>query len=176
MPRRRSPRRSGRARTRALAHACFILDWALFDSGRPEEATHSARALEIYERLGDLDRQAAVLNNLGGFAYHEGRWDEAVALYRARRDASERAGDVANAAFGDCNVGEVLSDQGRWDGGGGRSCRRARAHLARLRVRREAAAFATALLGRNAVRAGRHAEGAAAARGGRAPPHARCAR
>ena len=99
----------------ALAHACFILDWALFDSGRPEEATHSARALEIYERLGDLDRQAAVLNNLGGFAYHEGRWDDAVELYRRSRDASERAGDLGNAAFGDCNVGEVLSDQGRWD-------------------------------------------------------------
>ena len=99
----------------ALAHACFILDWALFDSGRPEEATHSARALAIYERLGDLDRQAAVLNNLGGFAYHEGRWDDAVELYRRSRDASERAGDLANAAFGDCNVGEVLSDQGRWD-------------------------------------------------------------
>ena len=51
----------------ALAHACFILDWALFDSGRPQEATHSHRSLEIYERLGEFDRQAAVLNNLGGF-------------------------------------------------------------------------------------------------------------
>ena len=28
-------------------------------------------------------------------------------------DASKRAGDVANAAFGDCNVGEVPRDQGR---------------------------------------------------------------
>src|SRR4029453_14953491 len=97
----------------ALAQACFVLDWALVESGRPSEAVHSARALEIYERLGQLDRQAAVLNNLGGFAYREGRWDQAVALYRRGADASIRAGDVANAAFGDCNVGEVLSNQGR---------------------------------------------------------------
>ena len=98
----------------ALAHASFILDWALFDSGRPQEATHSHRSLEIYERHGEFDRQAAVLNNLGGFAYHEGRWDDAVELYRRAAEVSARAGDVANAAFGDCNVGEVLSDQGRW--------------------------------------------------------------
>lgn len=141
----------------ALAHACFILDWALFDSGRPEEATHSARALEIYERLGDLDRQAAVLNNLGGFAYHEGRWDDAVELYRRSRDASERAGDLANAAYGDYNVGEVLSDQGRWEEAEV-ELRRARRTWRGSGYESEAAA-AAALLGRNAVRAGRHAEG-----------------
>ena len=97
----------------SLAHAWFILDWALYDAGRPEEATHSDGALAIYERLGDLDRQAAVLNNLGGFAYHDGRWHDAVALYQRAAEASERAGDTANAAFGACNTGEVLSDQGR---------------------------------------------------------------
>ena len=75
----------------SLAHAWFILDWALYDIGRPEEATHSRGALAIYERLGDLDRQAAVLNNLGGFAYHEGRWHDAVELYqRARRGVRAR--------------------------------------------------------------------------------------
>ena len=141
----------------ALAQACHILDWALFDSGRADEATHSARALEIYERLGDLDRQAAVLNNMGGFAYHQGRWKEAVELYRRAAEASARAGDAANAAFGDCNVGEVLGDQGHLEQAGQR-LRRA------LRVWRGSsydwgAAFATALLGRTAVRAGRHAEG-----------------
>ena len=141
----------------ALAQACHILDWALFDAGRAAEATHSDRALRIYERIGDLDRQAAVLNNMGGFAYHEGRWQEAVELYRRAAEASARAGDVANAAFGDCNVGEVLGDQGR--------LAQAEQHLRRaLRVWRGSsydwsAAFATALLGRTAVRAGRYAEG-----------------
>ena len=156
----------------ALAQACHILDWALFDSGRAAEATHSARALEIYERLGDLDRQAAVLNNLGGFAYHEGRWDEAVELYRRAAEASARAGDVANAAFGDCNVGEVLADQGH--------LAQAEQRLRRaLRVWRGSsydwgAAFATGLLGRTADPRGPLRRGARAARGraGAVPPAA----
>jgi class 3 adenylate cyclase/tetratricopeptide (TPR) repeat protein len=140
----------------ALAHACFVLDWALVDSGRADEATHSPRALEIYERLGDLDRQAAVLNNMGGFAYHEGRWDDAVGLYRRAAEASERAGDIANAAFGNCNVGEVLSDQGHMEFADG-ELRRA------LRIWRGSGyewgtAIVTALLGRIAVRVGAHGE------------------
>ena len=140
----------------ALAHACFILDWALYDAGRVHEATHSARALELYRRLGDADRQAAVLNNLGGFAYHEGRWGDAVALYEQAAEASERAGDVANAAFGACNVGEVLNDQGRLE--------EAEAKLRQaLRIWRGSqydwgTAFVTAQLGRAAARAGRHDE------------------
>jgi tetratricopeptide (TPR) repeat protein len=140
----------------ALAHSCYVLDWALVESGRPAEATHSARALEIYTRLGDLDRQAAIYNNLGGFAYFEGRWADAVALYLRGAEASIRAGDAANAAFGDCNVGEVLADQGHLAD--------AEARLRRaLRVWRATGyewgvAFSTALLGRVAVRDGRDAD------------------
>jgi tetratricopeptide (TPR) repeat protein len=141
----------------ALAQACHVLDWALVQSGRPAEAVHSERALAIYGRLGQLDREAAVLNNLGGFAYFEGRWDDAVALYRRGADASVRAGDLANAAYGDCNVGEVLSDQGRL------------AEAAKLlnRARRVwrgtgydwGVAFVTAQLGRIAVREKRRDDG-----------------
>ena len=141
----------------ALAQACHVLDWALVQSGRPSEAVHSDRALQIYGRLGQLDREAAVLNNLGGFAYFEGRWDDAVALYRRGADASVRAGDLANAAYGDCNVGEVLSDQGRL----------AEATKLLNRARRVwrgtgydwGVAFVTAQLGRIAVREGRRDEG-----------------
>jgi tetratricopeptide (TPR) repeat protein len=140
----------------ALAQACVILDWALFESGRPGEAVHSPRALAIYERLGDQDRQAAVLNNMGGFAYLEGRWADAVELYRRGAAASERAGDTANAASGTCNVGEVLSDRGHY--------READVELRRaLRIwrgsgRESSAAYATAQLGRIAARMGAHAE------------------
>ena len=125
----------GAGEERAVAHACHVLDWALHDAGRPEEATHSARALAIYERLGDLDRQAAVLNNLGAFAFHAGDWREAVVLYRRAANASAQAGDVVNAAFGDCNVGEVLVEQGRLTAAD-EALRAARARLARHRRRR----------------------------------------
>ncbi len=58
--------------------------------GRLDEAVYSARAIEIYEELGDLDRLAWVLNNLGGLTYLEGRWDEALELAeRARGDLQE---------------------------------------------------------------------------------------
>ena len=142
---------------RAIAHACHLLDWALHDAGRGDEATYSARALEIYERLDDLDRQAAVLNNLGAFAFHRGDWPEAVVLYRRAGNASAQAGDAVNAAFGDCNVGEVLVEQGRltaadqalrramqvWGGSGYDS----------------GVAYALALLGRAAVHQGRTEDG-----------------
>ena len=66
----------------ALAHACYALDYALVESGRPDEATNSWRALEIYEQLGDPEHEFLVLNNLGGIAYWDDRWDDAVELYR----------------------------------------------------------------------------------------------
>jgi class 3 adenylate cyclase/tetratricopeptide (TPR) repeat protein len=138
----------------ALANACYVLDWALVESGRAEEAVHSSRALEIYGRLGEINRQAAVLNNMGGFAYRDGRWRDAVELYRRGAEASLRAGDLADAAFGDCNIGEVLADRGRLD--------EAEVLLRRaLRTWRGSGydwgvAYATAIIGRAAARAGRH--------------------
>ena len=53
---------------RALAHACYVLDMALVESGRPDEATNSWRALEIYQQLGDPEHEHIVLNNLGAAA------------------------------------------------------------------------------------------------------------
>ena len=69
----------------ALAHACYVLDWALVESGRSAEADHSQRALEIYQQLGDAEHEHMVLNNLGMFAYFDGRWGDAVALVSAGR-------------------------------------------------------------------------------------------
>ena len=136
-----------------VAHACFVLDWALHDAGRAEEAVQSDRALAIYTALGDLDRQAAVLNNLGAYAFHDGRWTDAVVLYRRAGNLCTRAGDLGNAAFADCNVGEVLVMQGRLTAAD-EALRRA------LRVWRgtgddSGVAFANALLGRAAVHQGR---------------------
>jgi class 3 adenylate cyclase/tetratricopeptide (TPR) repeat protein len=136
----------------ALARACYGLDWALRESGHPEDAEYSWRALQIYEELGDPERESTVLNNLGMFAYFDGRWDDAVTLYRRSRESSDRAGTPANVARTDVNIGEILSDQGRVE--------EAREHLERARRvysgtgERHSVAFVDLLLARLATRGG----------------------
>jgi tetratricopeptide (TPR) repeat protein len=100
---------------RALARASYTLDWALVGSGRSDEAEHSARALAIYRKLREPEYESIVLNNLGMFAYFDGLWDDAVRLYRRAGEASTRAGRVGDAAYTDCNIGEIRSDKGRYD-------------------------------------------------------------
>ena len=140
----------------AIAHACFILDWALWESGRGDEAVYSPRALDIYRSQHDLEQEGAVLNNLGMFAYYDGRWGEASRLYQEAATALDAAGNVDRAAIAIVNIGEVLSDQGHLE--------QAESELRRaLRVGRSSVnpgliAFAQALLGRAAARAGRFGE------------------
>lgn len=142
---------------RALARACYLLDWALVASGQREQATYSQRALEIYSRLGDPEREARVVINLGAFAYEDGRWDDAVDLYRRGAELSLRAGNLDVAAFGDMNIGEILSDQGRL-GEAAVYLKRARRVLSSI-GQMQGVAFATLYLGRLTMREGRHAEG-----------------
>lgn len=142
---------------RALAHALFVLDWALVTLGRIDEATHSARALAIYEALDDLPGQSVVANGMGGFAYWQGRWDDARLLYERSRAIRERLGDPVTAGDGTYNIAEILVDQGRFDEAEamlGDVLRTWRAADARSRV-----ADATRLLGRIASRTGRAGEG-----------------
>ena len=145
----------------ALAHASYVLDEALFESGqvRPGDAPNSVRALEIYARLGDPEQEHKVLNNMGGLAYFAGNWETAAELYRRAADRSERAGKPADTAYSDCNIAEILSDQGHLS--------EAEAHLKRARRvwsstgDRQGVGYANILLGRLAVRDGRHEEGLA---------------
>ena len=139
----------------ALAKAWYLQDMSLWNLGRGEEAVHTEDALRIYEELGDVDGQGGVMNNLGGYAYWRGEWDRAVDLYERGREARVRTGNVAVAAEGDVNVGEICSDQGRLDDA-----------LERLgdalRVWSSAgsvdAPFAEALMGRTLARQGRFEE------------------
>jgi class 3 adenylate cyclase/tetratricopeptide (TPR) repeat protein len=94
------------------AHACYILDWAYAEAGRFDLATHSARALELYGQLGDIPGQGHVLNNLGAFAYMQGRWDEAIDLFERAGDAYTRAGSAVDAARTKANIAQILSDRG----------------------------------------------------------------
>ena len=99
----------------AEAHALFISDWAWTSLGRSDRATNSERALEIYTELGDLRGQAVVLNNLGVFAYFRGDWDDAISYYERGREARVATGNDIDAAFGTCNVAEILANQGHYE-------------------------------------------------------------
>jgi tetratricopeptide (TPR) repeat protein len=99
----------------ALGRGLMVLDLALVEQGRLDEATHGERALEVFERLGDLNQQAFVWNNLGLVAFYRGRWDEALACYARAKEAWERTGDRASVTFADVNMGEILTGQGRHD-------------------------------------------------------------
>ena len=136
----------------AVARACYALDWALRECGHPEDANYSWRALQIYRELGDPERESTVLNNLGMFAYFEGRWDDALALYRRSRASSERAGTPADVARSDCNIGEILSDQGRVEDAE-EHLKRAR-HVWRGTCEPHSVAFIDVLLARLATRRG----------------------
>ena len=100
----------------ALAQAYFILDWAYLALGTPEEAGYSAQAIEIYEELGDLDRLASVLNNLGGWAYLDGRWEEALELSGRAEQALVQIGDRVSASIAAFNSAEIRADQGKVEG------------------------------------------------------------
>jgi tetratricopeptide (TPR) repeat protein len=97
---------------RALARAYLIYDYAQRSLGLARHAQPTERALEIYTRLGDLSGQATASNNLGVFAFHVGRWDEALKLYRQARAARLKTGDPVNAAMYDANIAEILANQG----------------------------------------------------------------
>ncbi|MGI9609198.1 MAG: tetratricopeptide repeat protein, partial [Acidimicrobiia bacterium] len=91
-----------------------VMDWALFMLGRSDEAVHSQGALEIFQRLGNLQDEAGLSTNLGAFAYFDGDWAKAIEYYEIGREASERAGNTVDAAVAAANLGEVLVNQGRW--------------------------------------------------------------
>jgi tetratricopeptide (TPR) repeat protein len=97
----------------ALAQAYFLLDWAYVALARPAEAVYSVRAIAIYEELGNLDLLAWVLNNLGGYTYLDGKWDEAIELAERARDTFRKIGDDTHALIAALNIAEVRSDQGR---------------------------------------------------------------
>jgi predicted ATPase/class 3 adenylate cyclase len=140
----------------ALAHAYGILDWAYADLGRFDKVVHAADALRIYQELGDLVGEAAVTNNLGGFAYFQGHWDEAIHLYERARMLRESTGDPVNAATATLNVGEILSDQGRYDEAEVRF--RDALRIFRAAAHADGVAFATRFLGRVATRRAKFTE------------------
>ena len=97
----------------ALALALTVLDSSLVELGRPGEATHMTRALEVYEALGDHLRVAMTLGNLGGISYFESKWVDAADYFTRAAEAATAAGDLATAAIAQTNLGEIRVNQGR---------------------------------------------------------------
>jgi class 3 adenylate cyclase/tetratricopeptide (TPR) repeat protein len=97
---------------RILAWAYLLLHLAHTMLGSPDRRAFSGLALPLFEELGDLKRQAAVLGNLGIEAYYDGDWEKALDLYERSRELHERIGDMTHVILATNNIGEILSDQG----------------------------------------------------------------
>jgi class 3 adenylate cyclase/tetratricopeptide (TPR) repeat protein len=98
-----------------MAAAYALLDIIQFSLGRPDRATYGDEALAIYRKLRDRQNAAQLLNNLGAFAYYQGRWGEALERYDEARRNFERLGNHVDAALGRSNIAEIFADQGRLD-------------------------------------------------------------
>jgi class 3 adenylate cyclase/tetratricopeptide (TPR) repeat protein len=141
---------------KALASAYRTLDMTNVELGRYEEVTHYPLALAIYEELGDLDRCGEINNDLGAFAYWQGRWDDALRFYEQARDHWNRAGNVPLVATTSANVAELLSDRGQLDQA--ESLVREALRISESVGMRSAIGFSLNVLGRVAFRSGRYDE------------------
>ncbi|MGB8360945.1 MAG: tetratricopeptide repeat protein, partial [Acidimicrobiia bacterium] len=94
----------------ALARAYNVLDFSNFMLGI-EAPRYGPRAIEIYNRLGFLERSVNVINNLGAYAYWEGNWGEAIRWYEEAVETARRSGNVIDEALARTNIAEVLIGQ-----------------------------------------------------------------
>ena len=98
----------------ALADAYFVMGWAYGQLGKEGAFGLMQRSLEIYQRSGNLVRQAGVLSSLGVVCQWEGRWDDALSYYERGRDTAVKLGSTVPAAVARINVAEILTDRGEW--------------------------------------------------------------
>jgi class 3 adenylate cyclase/predicted ATPase len=96
----------------ALAEALVAEDSANLALGG-SETEHMLEALEIYQELGDLSKEASARGNLGVAAFIAGRWDEALDWFNGHRETSLRAGNMVGAATAASNIGEILVNRGQ---------------------------------------------------------------
>jgi len=99
----------------ALANALKVLDWARMDLGKLEDPVDWQRALVLFEEIGDSPSVASMRNFLGGFAYCQGRWSEALVHYRQAQETVQRTGNAVMDAFCRNNIAEIALDQGHYE-------------------------------------------------------------
>ena len=140
----------------ALARAYGVMGWAHLMLDEPGAGELWRDALTLYESMGDLGGQSYMNTNLGGLAYFEGRWEEALEYYERSRDAAERLGDVADVGVAEGNIGEVLVKQNKFDEAEPRLMRAVR--VARASGDSVSAIFANLQLARIFMERGHHSE------------------
>lgn len=96
----------------ALAQAYNALQAAHHYAGQPHDLPYAEIALLAYEELGDLGGIGHSANNLGVRALDDGRWAEAIELFRRAGNSFRRLGDEANQANAQYNLADVLVRQG----------------------------------------------------------------
>lgn len=100
---------------RVRARAAFLHDSAASIVDGPGGIRFHDLPLRIYEELGDVYYAGITCNNLGTHAFNEGRWTEAIELYRKGHDLCLRAGDRMTATFNNINLAEALGARGELD-------------------------------------------------------------
>jgi class 3 adenylate cyclase/tetratricopeptide (TPR) repeat protein len=125
-------------------------------SGLTPDRPYDQLALSLYEELGDLATQAQMLNNMAIGSIFDGRWGEALEMFRRARATYERVGDTTLAGSAGHNMGELLTAQGRIEEA--EPILRESMRVARSVGDREAVAGDIKELGRGAARRGRFEE------------------
>ncbi len=98
----------------SAGEAYAVIGWIKGAARNPEAQPMMQRALEAFERSGNLVRQAELLNNLGVVCQWEGRWDEALSYYERGRDAAAKIGSTVSTGLARINMSEILIDRGEW--------------------------------------------------------------
>ena len=100
---------------RSLGTALMVHDLAQLAFEGPGDGRCLKEALDLFEALHDIRRQATARANLGFLHAHAGRWNEAVEWLDSSRALYERCGDDVGGAYAGINVGEILVNQRRFD-------------------------------------------------------------
>ncbi len=84
------------------------------DYGRAVEALD--RSLVIYRKLGRIEQEAKILNNLGAACYFQGLWDRAQTSWERFRSLCERLDDAQELTVALSNLGSLARDRGDFAG------------------------------------------------------------
>jgi len=98
-----------------LLQALMGIDHADLILGQPVDGHRTREALDICVAHGFRPQESVARANLGGYAFLNGRWDEAAEWYRTSRTVALEAGNAFGAAETEINLGDILLSRGEID-------------------------------------------------------------